>query len=170
MDTAVQAFKDKMAEKAAAKQKTLAAVGEAKLAEYKAFVAEHGREPAAKEGQNLPDELRAWADSHPVAAAAPFWDTVAEYGIKDGEEGKAFAEMQAMADAYVKAHPEQFVNVQEYVKTGGSDEIVKLISLMSKAGMEEEELKLTMFELANFERQQIGVVTQAQVRIVGKGK
>lgn len=127
MDAAVQAFKDKMAEKRAAKEKTLAAV------------------------------------------AVKDWDAVAKYGINGGEEGKAFAEMQKMADAYVKANASQFAHVAEYVNPEGHEPLVKLISLMSTAGMEEEVLKLTMFELASFERQQIGVAASAQVRLVGKG-
>lgn len=127
MDAQVQAFKDKMEEKAAAKAKALEATGRQD------------------------------------------WDAVAEYGINGGVEGKCFAEMQKLADAYVKAHPEQFSEVVQYVTPEGHEQVVKLTSLMSKAGMEENALKLTMFELANFERQKIGVATQASVRLIGKG-
>lgn len=132
MDPAVQAFKDKMAEKAAAKQKVMEALGRARLN----------------------DDPKDWA-------------IVEKEGV-NGTEGAAMAEMQKMADAYVKANPDQFVNVAGYVSPEGQDNIIQLISVFSQAGMEEEVLKLTMFELAKFERQEIGVQTRAKVR-VGNG-
>jgi hypothetical protein len=122
MDAEIQAFKDKMAEKAAAKAKVMAAVGEED------------------------------------------WATVAEQGI-NGVEGKAMAEAQAIADKYVKAHPEQFAAVMDYSTTDEQVQLVTLIDLMSKSGMEEAALALTMFELARFERQEIGVATKAKVRL-----
>lgn len=119
MDADVQAFDDKLAEKAAAKAKALSAVG------------------------------------------AGDWDTVAKYGI-NGVEGQCMAEAQAMADAYVAAHPEQFVAVQNEEDV---EKVVKLIDLFNAAGMEEAALAMTMFELAHFERQEIGVATRAKVRL-----
>lgn len=122
MDAEVQAFKDKMAEKAEAKAKVMEAVG--------------------KED----------------------WSTVASHGV-NGAEGRAMAEAQAIADAYVKANADQFAAVADYSTTDEQTQLVALIDLMSKAGMEEAALKLTMFELARFERQEIGVATKAKVRL-----
>ncbi len=84
MDKDVQAFKDKMAEKAAAKEKVMEALGAARLAE--------------SQGKD----------------ASKFWEVVAEQGIK-GVEGKAMAEAQKLADAYVQAHPEQFALLADQV-------------------------------------------------------
>lgn len=141
MDAAVQAFKDKTAEKAAAKQKSLAAVGEAKLAEH--------------EGRTA-DAERAWA-------------TVAEYGM-EGIEGECHKALQAMADAYVAANPERFVMFEEYVTPEGNDHVVKAISVMSTAGMEEAALELTMFERAKFERvQRVGATVRAVTKPARNG-
>jgi hypothetical protein len=122
MDAAVEAFKDEMGKKAAAKQKALVAVGSGD------------------------------------------WDTVAEYGI-NGEEGKAFAEMQAMADAYVEANASKFAAFEQYVTPEGNEQLVKLIATLGKSDMEEAALELTMFELAKFERQTFGVAPKANVRL-----
>lgn len=138
MDPAVQAFKDKMAEKAAAKQKALAAAGEAR------FVELQGRDASA------------------------FWDVVADYGI-DGAEGRAFAEMQHMADAYVEANPGQFTAVEHLVTPEGNEQLVLMIAALGKAGQEEYALKLTMFELATFDRQQFGVTPKPALRLVNGG-
>lgn len=125
MNADVQAFKDKMAEKAAAKAKVMVAIGKGD------------------------------------------WTTVTAEGLT-GTEGKAMADLQKMADTYVNAHPEQFTAVEGSVSSDGHDHIVKMIDIFYGAGMEEEALKMTMFELAKFERQQIGVATRAKVR-VGNG-
>lgn len=123
MDPAIQAFKDKMAEKADAKAKVMAAVG--------------------KED----------------------WATVEEYGV-NGVEGAAMAAAQTLADDYVAAHPEEFVTVR-----GESFEsVVKLITAFKQAGMEEARLKLTMYELATYERQQIGVTASPALRVAGARK
>lgn len=129
MDAAVQAFKDKMAERSEAKAKCVAALGRATLTD------------------NAKD-----------------WEAVAQFGVK-GDEGRCNLELQAMADAYVKAHPEQFAAVVGSVNAEGHEQVVKLIDLYYGAGMEESALALTMFELASFERQEIGVATRAKVRL-----
>lgn len=92
------------------------------------------------------------------------WATVESQGIS-GAEGKAMADAQKIADKYVKEHAAEFAAVADYSTTDEQTQLVSLIDLMSKAGMEEAALKLTMFELAHFERQQIGVATQAKVRL-----
>jgi len=127
MDAAVQAFKDKMAEKAAAKQKALAAAGKGD------------------------------------------WDTVAEYGIDGGVEGTAFAELQAMADAYVEANASKFTAFEQYLTPEGNEQIVVLIAALGKSGMEEAALELTMFELAKFARQSFGVAPKATLRLGNGG-
>lgn len=126
MDSQVQAFKDAMDEKAAAKAKVMAAVGEQD------------------------------------------WATVAKEGI-NGNEGKAMAKAQQIADDFVKNHPEKFTTVTAYVNPNGLEKIVELISIFQKAGMEETALELTMFELASFERQTIGATPQATVRMGNGG-
>lgn len=92
------------------------------------------------------------------------WATVESQGIR-GAEGKAMAEAQAIADKYVKDNAEQFAQVADYATTDEQSQLVTLIDLMSKAGMEEAALKLTMFELARFERQEIGAQAKAKVRL-----
>lgn len=138
MDAAVQAFKDKMAEKQRHKGVALAAAGQAKKAEL--------------DGQD----------------ASSLWETVATEGI-DGLEGKCMAEAQAMADAYVEAHPEKFVAFEQYLTPEGNEQLVRLIGALGKSGMEEAALELTMFELAKFERQSFGVAPQATVRLGNGG-
>lgn len=131
MDSQVQAFKDKMAEKAEAKQKVMAAVGEKD------------------------------------------WKAVATHGIS-GKEGQLFAEAEQIAKDYVANNEAQFAMAASYsdpVQSAdengltGHDKLVSLIDLFSKAGDEESALKLTMFELVKFERQEIGVTHRAKVRL-----
>lgn len=126
MDPEVQAFRDAMAEKAAAKQKVLVAIGEQD------------------------------------------WATVAKEGIS-GNEGKAMAKAQQIADNYVKAHSDKFTNVAAYVNPDGLEKIVNLIDIMQTAGMDEAATELTMFELASFERQNIGATPRATVRLGNGG-
>lgn len=78
-------------------------------------------------------------------------------------------ELQKMADDYVAAHPDQFVNVMGHLSPEGQETIVKLIDIFYQAGMEEEVLKLTMFELSKFERQLIGAAPQAVLRLGNGG-
>lgn len=123
MDPEVQAFKDAMAEKAAAKY-----------------------------------------DKVMPAVATGDWKTVESHGI-NGSEGKAMAKAQKIADEFVKNHPEKFETVKAYVTPDGLGKIVELIDIFRNAGMEETALELTMFELASFERQTIGAISQAVVRM-----
>jgi hypothetical protein len=147
MDPAVQAFKDKWAEKSAAKQESLVATGYAKLAEHNADVA-------------LEDTDRA----RYLAEADQHWAVVATRGHA-GAEGKLEAEAFAMAEEYVDAHPEQFASFERYVNPDDHDLLVTLITALSKNGREEEALKLTMFELARFERQHFGQRLQAVAKV-----
>lgn len=132
MDPQVQAFKDKMAEKA-----------------------------AVKNDKVLP------------AVAAGDWATVAKEGI-NGTEGKLFAEAEAIAKKFVADKPDTFAIVAAHSDPSqpldekglsGHDKLVGLIDLFRQAGDDESATLLTMYELAKFERQQIGVQTRAKVRI-----
>ena len=137
MDPAVQAFKDKKAEKAAVKAEVLAALGRAKLAEAK--------------GQD----------------ASADWAIVEREGFRSGTEGRLHNELQQMADAFVEAHPELFANVEHLVNPEGHHRLVRMISIFRQEGLEEEALRLEMFERARFERQEIGQAIRAKVRMAG---
>lgn len=102
------------------------------------------------------------------AVATQNWEVVEKNGI-NGAEGKAFEKMQKIADKYVKDHPDKFATVKAYVNPEGLDKIVNLIDIFHTAGMEEAALELTMFELASFERQNIGATPKAVVRMGNGG-
>ncbi len=155
MDAQVQAYKDALTEKSAAKEKALTAVGEAKLAELE----------------------------NRTADAETAWDTWATYGI-NGLEGELHAKIQQLADDYVSSHPEQVAHLQPYrdpnfrtqvmrddisVEISGHEAIVTMISLARASGLEEASLIVDMFERASFERQQIGVAVQIVARNVNSG-
>lgn len=137
MDAEVQDFIDKQAEKSAAKERALTALGAAKLAELR------GEDSAA----------------HRAIHAAE--------GFATGNEGRLHIELQEMADAYVAAHPEFFVAFDGFATPEKQGDLVTLISVLRDQGLVEEVAKLTMFELARFERQNIGAVMRAQVRVAG---
>lgn len=132
----LQQFRDLMADKAAAKQLVMAALGRARLAEH------NGQDASAD------------------------WAIVDEKGV-NGIEGEKMAAAQALADATVAAHPELFSHLEQYVNPDGMEQLVKLTSLSRDAGMEDEATAITMFELARFDRQQIGVQTRGVVRLAG---
>ena len=125
MDPAIQAFNDKLAEKAAAKQVVLKELGDAIAA-----------------GQS--------ADS-------VSWATV---------EAKQ-AELQAIADKFVKDHPELFAHLDSLATPEGQVKLVGLVQTMRKAGLYDEATVAAMFEMAKFERQQIGVQQQGTLRLLG---
>lgn len=132
----VQLFIDTWAAKSAAKQEALAAVGAAKFAEL--------------DGKD----------------ATALWQTVAEKGFSEGEEGRLYAEALAIAERYVKEHADEFVSFEAFVNPESHETLVKLIGLLDKEGRPEEAAKLTMFELVRFERQHIGQAMKAVVRKV----
>lgn len=132
-------FRQLAAEKSAAKELALDAVGRAKLAESQ------GKDASAE------------------------WAIVAHQGLS-GVEGEKFAAMQSLADATVEAHPELFAHLESYANPAGQDHLVKMASAFRVLGLEDEKTAVTMFELAHFERKQIGVVTQAQMRSARGGK
>lgn len=156
MDPAVQAFIDKWAEKSAAKQVVLAALGAAKLADWKA---ENALTPA---------------DAKPhLAEAERQWAIVEARGARSGDEGRAYDEAFALAEAFVEAHPELVAVGAAFVAPDDAtaDEkntkhqlLVTLIAEAGKRGDVELATKLTMFELVSFERQHIGQALAVKVR------
>lgn len=139
MDPTIQAFKEKWAEKSAAKVIVMDALGAAKLAEYR--------------GED----------------ASSFWKLVGDHGFNGGDEGRFQADAQAMADAYVLEHPEMFDVAEQYVSPERHDELVTIIGIYRAAGLEEEMLKLTMFELARFDRQKMGVTVRKTLGVARTG-
>jgi hypothetical protein len=141
----LQAFEDKKREKAEAKAKVLTALGEAKAAEL--------------EGRKS-DADAAWA-------------IVAAQGISGGVEGQAAAAMQAMADAYVAAHPDEYAFFERFIRPDGTpdeqekaqDALVGMVNAFRRAGDTESQVKAEMFELARFPRKNIG----ARSRIAYRG-
>lgn len=144
MDADVQAFVDKWAEKSAAKAVTLAALGAAKQADYKASVAE------------TPEARARWE-----AKSAEQWAIVESSGINGGEEGRLYDEAFALAEAYVAAHPEQFASFSAY----DFDLVHAIATAFKLQGRKEEAAKITMFELVTFERQHIGQAVKVEKRV-----
>jgi GNAT superfamily N-acetyltransferase len=156
MDAQVHEFLDKWAEKSTAKQEALAATGAAKLAEWKA---EDAANPA--DAKRYQDE----ADGQ--------WAIVAARGFQSGDEGRFYNEALALADAYVDAHPElvgvgsAFVAPEDASaeeKNSKHDLLVTLIAEAGKRGDVELAARLTMFELASFERKHIGAAVAVKSR------
>lgn len=137
MSTETEQFRQLLVEKSEAKAKVLIAVGAAKVAD-----------PDSRE-------------------AADAWAIVAEQGIDGGVEGEKMAALQALADSYVTDHPELFVTFEPYANPDGHEQLVTMVSILRESGFEDEATLATMFELARFKRQQIGVVTKAEVRLPG---
>lgn len=122
-------------ERAAAKMEVLQAIGRAKAAEYK------GEDSASD------------------------WAIVDAQGI-NGVEGEKRAAMQAVADKAVKDYPEAFSHLAQYKGSAdGQESLVKMANMFGKSGMKDEKLIVTLFELAHFERQEIGVRAQVKIRI-----
>lgn len=147
MNEEVQAFVDKWAEKSAAKADVLVALGAAKLADHKAENA-------------LTDEER----NRHAAEAETQWAIVEARGFKSGDEGRLYNEALALAEAYVEAHPEQFVSFEPLINPEGKKYLVQLIGLAGKNGRAEDAAKLTMLELASFERDNFSAALEAKVR------
>lgn len=147
MNAEVQAFIDKWAEKSASKAAAMSALGSAKLADWKA-------EQALTDGER----------QRYSAEAADYWQAVVNRGMK-GDEGRLYDEAYALAEAYLDAHPEQFVSFERYVNPDDHDLLVTLITALSKSGRAEEAAKLTMFELVRFERQHFGQRLQAVAKV-----
>ncbi len=138
MNAELQAYQDKIDEKASHKMAAMVALGQAKLAEHE------GRQS---------DADAAWA-------------IVMARGM-NGDEGRCHDELQEMADAYVDAHPEQFAAFEQYVNPEGKDKLVQLIASLGKAGMKEEALKLIIFERSRFERVKVQPGVQTRTRKSG---
>ena len=138
MDPDVQAFIDKQAERAAAKEKVMEALGRAKIADHL------GKDSTAD------------------------WAIVTEQGSPDGVEGRCSAEMLAMAEAYVAAHPDTFAFLNHFATPYRHDDLVRMIDAFREQGLVEQTQLAVMFELVKFERKQIGGEMKAKMR-VGNG-
>ena len=146
MEPEVQEFIDTWAAKTAVKAEVMAAVGERHLALL------HGRD------------------------TGPFDKVIAVRGFAEGDEGKLQAKCQQLADDFVRDHPEQFAPYEEFVYTNpdedgmtGVDRLVVLITGLRRAKLIEQAAKLTMFEMARFERPHIGATARPVLRIAQKG-
>ncbi len=145
MEKQLEAFIAKKKEKAEAKAKSLAAVGEARLAE--------------SEGRNA-DEA---------------WAVVAEFGFAEGLEGKCHAELQQMADDYVSKNAGLYEFFERFIRPDGTpqeqeaahDALVGLINTFRRAGDTESQIKAEMFELARFPRKNIGSQAHIEYRRIG---
>lgn len=144
----VQAFKDALEAKRAVKAEVMVALGNAKYADYQAEIGDAHGEDTSK--------YRKQADEQ--------WAIVEAKGMA-GEEGRLFAEMQALADRFVAENPGLFTEYEHLVPDGLAS-IVTLTTAVRRAGFEEASLRLMMFELARFERQQIGGEVKAKARLV----
>jgi hypothetical protein len=98
---------------------------------------------------------------------APFNAVIEEYGIR-GKEGELMAQAQALADKVVTEHPELFVNLEAYADEDRQKDLIKMASVFKRGGFEDERTLVTIFELARFERQNIGGRVKAQLRLPGK--
>lgn len=130
----VSQFRQVWAEKTAAKEKVMAALGDAALAE--------------RDGKD----------------AKKFTNVVAKQGHENGTEGEKQAEAQALADALVVSHPELFT----FLEGQTQEAIVSLVDAFRAAGNEDMVTLATIYELAHWERQNIGGTVQAKVRIPGQ--
>lgn len=130
----VQQFRDIWAAKVAAKEKVMAALGQALIFDR----------------DGVPSDSE--------------WAIVEAQGMASGVEGKKQAEAQKLCDDLYLAHPEYFSTLEGK----DSEQIVTLIDLYLKAGLEDDATLATMYELAKFERQQIGAKLTARVRLPGR--
>lgn len=156
MDEAIKAFIEVRNQRSEAKAKVMDALGRAKLADYR------GEDSSA------------------------LWEAVERYGTPRGIEGRLTQQMQDMADTFVAAHPQLFVNVDgfateeaktpqfagvdndgEHILVSGHDALIQLIDTMRRLGDVEGTERLVMFELARFARQNIGTPIGITIRPVG---
>lgn len=138
-------------------------------AEVQAFIDKQAEKAAHKEAVMVAlgeAKLAEWQGRD----ASAYWDTVISRGI-NGDEGKAFAEMAEMAEAYVAAHEAEFAAFEHFVVSDnptladeGHRKLVALIDNLRQTGSDELCAKLTMFELVRFERQNIGGEAHIRVR------
>ena len=128
----------------------------------------------AKNGHVMPALGRARLAESQGRDASADWAIVEEYGMS-GVEGQKMVAMQALADKVVADHPELFALFGDLANqtpdaegNTGQDKLVLMISALRAAGQEDAVTAASMFELAKFERQEIGVVTRAALRLGGK--
>lgn len=149
MHESISAFLEAKAKKAAAKELSMTATGEAKLAE--------------RENRS--------------ADAEAAWSRVAEHGFRGGSEGAAFAEMQRIADEYVQAHDGDLALLKGYLKPDATpaeqheaqEKLIGMVEFLRENGQPEASAIAEMFELAYFPRPAIGTRAAITYRKPGMG-
>lgn len=137
MDAEVQAYIDKLAEKSAAKEEVMAAIGQARLAEHEGRDASSYWQIVETKGMSgiegqLHQELQDLADAYVLA------------------HPETFASFEAL-----------------FASEEGQDALVASISLWRETGMEEQAALATIWERARFNRKSIGVTPAFNMRPVG---
>ena len=84
---------------------------------------------------------------------------------KDVGDGRDDAKARQLADEYVAAHPEYFTEL----RTKSVHELVRAVEVFREAGMLDEQWRVEVWLLHNYEPQQIGGAAEPQVRIAGQG-
>lgn len=79
----------------------------------------------------------------------------------DKATGRNDAETRALCDAYVEAHPDEFVDLLDKPLPT----VVEALSLFREAGMETEMWRCEVWQLHHWEPQNIGGTYEAQVRL-----
>lgn len=90
-----------------------------------------------------------------LAAICDAWD-------KNTGGGRDESKTRKLADAYVKAHSEQFTSLQEMTL----EQCVKAVEVFRDAGMVEEQWRVETWLLHHFEPQTIGGTYEPKLRSV----
>lgn len=149
MSAETERFRELMAEKAAAKAQAFEAM------QYALWL---DADPALRsKDPPVPEWLKG-------KTSAQCWALLDEYGMQ-GTEGEKFREAEQLATDTVLAHPAWFAAFDG--KT--IEQVVGLVDAYRGLGLAEDETLATMFELAKWERQNIGGQFEARVRLPGLG-
>jgi len=96
-----------------------------------------------------------------LAAIEEAWDP-GDPETKNVDSKRDEAKARQLADDYVEAHPDEFVNL----KDRSLEDCVKMVDVFRAAGLEEERLKVEAWLLHRFEPQNIGGTYEAKLRTV----
>lgn len=81
---------------------------------------------------------------------------------KDSGEGRDEEKARKLADAYVKANPDQFETLEDL----SVDQLVKAVDVFREAGMEDDQWRVEAWLLHRYEPQTIGGAAEPKVRLV----
>jgi hypothetical protein len=84
---------------------------------------------------------------------------------KDTGDGRDMIKVGELADAYVAAHPEVFVDMQDFT----IDDAVRAVEVFRAAGMDKNEWEAEIWVQHKFGPQVIGGAVQPTLRIPGLG-